>query len=163
MHRDPFTIRPITPADRPRVARLLAANWGASVVVSRGVAHHADRLPGFIAEMDGEFAGLATYHIHGDQCELVTLDSLVEGRGIGTALIAAVRQVACAAGCARLWLVTTNDNFPALGFYQKRGFRLIALYPGAIEESRKHKPTIPLYGIDSIPIRDEIELALDLP
>ena len=50
----------------------------------------------------------------------------------------------------------------ALRFYQKRGFRLVALYPGALAESRKLKPEIPITGIDGIPLLDEIELELML-
>jgi hypothetical protein len=38
--------------------------------------------------------------------------------------------------------------------------RLAALRPGAIEESRRIKPSIPLVGEHGIPIRDELELEL---
>jgi ribosomal protein S18 acetylase RimI-like enzyme len=61
-----------------------------------------------------------------------------------------------------LFLVTTNDNTPALRFYQKRGFVLSALRPNAIAENRKVKPEIPLTGQDGIPIRDELELEMHL-
>jgi hypothetical protein len=63
-------------------------------------------------------------------------------------------------GCTRLWLITTNDNLHALRFYQKRGFMLVAVHRNAVEQSRKLKPEIPLYGKDGIPIRDEIELEM---
>ncbi len=77
-------------------------------------------------------------------------------------LIEAVKQAAVSAGCRRLWLITTNDNLHALRFYQKRGFRLVAVYPNALEESRRLKPEIPLVGLDGIPLRDELELELAL-
>ncbi|MGW8250920.1 MAG: GNAT family N-acetyltransferase, partial [Anaerolineales bacterium] len=57
-------------------------------------------------------------------------------------------------------LITTNDNLPALRFYQKRGFHLVALYPNALAESRRLKPEIPFKGLDGIPLRDEIELEM---
>lgn len=57
-----------------------------------------------------------------------------------------------------MWLITTNDNTVALRFYQKRGFVLAAIHRNALEESRRLKPSIPLVGIDGIPIRDETEL-----
>src|SRR5207253_5074073 len=118
--------------------------------------------PGFGA-WDGErLVGLATYRIGGGACELATLNSRVEGLGVGSALITAVREVAVSAGCARLWLITTNDNTRALRFYQKRGFRLAALYPNQLEKSRLLKPEIPLAGWDGIPLRDEIELETTL-
>ena len=75
-------------------------------------------------------------------------------------MLDAVREIAGDAGCRRLWLITTNDNLPALGFYQKRGWRLVALHRDALDESRRLKPEIPLLGIDGIPLRDEIELEL---
>jgi len=118
-----------------------------------------EELPGFKAVgADGHWIGLITYMVAGDACEIVTLDSLRERAGVGGALIDAVAQVARAAGCARLWLVTTNDNLHALGFYQRRGFRLTALRPGAVDESRRIKPAIPVIGHDRIPLRDELEL-----
>jgi ribosomal protein S18 acetylase RimI-like enzyme len=90
------------------------------------------------------------------------MNSLAEARGVGSALVDAVRNAAANAGCQRLWLITTNDNTTALRFWQKRGFRLAALYRNAIEQSRKLKPEIPLTGNDGISIRDEIELEIKL-
>ena len=156
----PFQIRPLRDDDRPWVAELLEREWGATRVVSRGQLYHADRLPGFVATRDGTPCGLVTYRLGDGDCEIISLNSLVERIGIGTALIAAIREVAVAAGCRRLWLITTNDNLAALRFYQRRGFRLAALYPNALEASRRLKPEIPLVGHDGIPLRDEIELEL---
>jgi len=68
------------------------------------------------------------------------------GLGVGTALIEAVKAIVQEAGCDRLWLMTTNDNLQALGFYQKCGFRLVAVHGGAVEKSRQMKPSIPLIG-----------------
>ena len=61
-----------------------------------------------------------------------------------------------------MWLITTNDNLNALRFYQGRGFRLVAVHPGAVEASRRLKPQIPELGSFGIPIRDELELELSL-
>ena len=57
-----------------------------------------------------------------------------------------------------LRVTTTNDNLDALRFYQRRGFRIIAVRPGAVDESRRIKPSISAIGEYGIPIRDEIEL-----
>jgi len=157
-----LNIRSLSPADCDWVKRHIAEHWGAEIVVAHGTIYHPAALPGFVAEMAGEVAGLVTFHIAGGACEIVTLDSLRPDQGIGTALIEAVKAAADAAGCRRLWLITTNDNLHALGFYQKRGFRLAAVHPGAVNESRKLKPEIPLIGNDGIPIRDEIELEIVL-
>jgi ribosomal protein S18 acetylase RimI-like enzyme len=152
------TVRPLEAEDKPWVEKLLEEHWGSVQSVSCGKMYDASRLPGFIAMVKDERAGLATYRMESGSCELVTLNSVKENRGVGTALLDAVKQAAIEAGCTRLWLITTNDNLEALGFYQKRGFSLVALRPGAIEYSRKLKPAIPETGFHGIPIRDELEL-----
>jgi hypothetical protein len=53
-------------------------------------------------------------------------------------------------------------NLISLRYYQKSGFHLAALYPNALEQSRKLKPEVPVVGVDGIPLRDEIELELIL-
>lgn len=54
---------------------------------------------------------------------------------------------------------TTNGNVDALRFYQRRGFRLSELHPGATAAARETlKPGIPLLGNHDILIRDEIIL-----
>ena len=111
---------------------------------------------------NGKRVGLATYRIESDECEIVTLNSIVEGIGAGSALINAVRSKALASNCRRVWLITTNDNLPALRFYQRRGFTLAALYSNALERSRQLKPEISLVGLDGIPLRDELELDMPL-
>lgn len=145
-----------------RIAHFLEQRWGSRKVVSRGQVHDASRLPGYVASHHDRIIGLATYHIVTDACELVTLDSKVEDVGVGSALITAVKQAAISANCRRLWVITTNDNLRALGFYQKRGFQLTAVYPNALEFSRQLKPEIPFIGLDSILLRDEIELEMRL-
>jgi ribosomal protein S18 acetylase RimI-like enzyme len=153
-----YSIRPATREDGPWVDALMRERWGGEVVVTRGRVLTPSELRGFLAETGRGPAGLVTYEVRGSECEVVTLDSLEERTGIGSALMAAAEGEARAAGCRRLWLITTNDNTRALRFYQKLGFTLAALHRGAIAESRKLKPSIALVGEDGIPIRDEIEL-----
>ena len=154
-------VRAATDRDRDWIRAFLAARWG-SVVVSRGRLLRPEELPAFVAREGRRRVGLATYATEGEECELVTIDSLSEGRGVGTALVEAVAEAARAAGCRRLWLITTNDNLRALRFYQRRGFELVALHRGAIAESRKLKPQISELGEHGIPLRDELELELRL-
>src|SRR5262249_28991379 len=140
--------------------RLLVEQWGTTLVATCGRLVDAAVLPGFMATRADRDVGLVTYEIRDGACEIVTLHSVVEGIGGGAALIAAGAQVGAAAGCRRLWLITTNDNCRALRFYQRRGFQLVAVRPNALEQSRRLKPQIPLLGMDGIPLRDEIELEL---
>jgi GNAT superfamily N-acetyltransferase len=152
----------IMPEDRAWVENLLEDRWGSTRILSRGRVHQASELPAYILWEEDTRMGLLTYHIEGASCEIVTLDSLAEGKGIGTALIYALCDRAVDLGFDRLWVITTNDNLPALRFYQKRGFRVTAFYPGAVEESRRLKASIPLVGHAGIPIRDEIQLEIRL-
>jgi ribosomal protein S18 acetylase RimI-like enzyme len=155
-------IRPLADADRGWVERLVVERWGDSVVVGRGGVWKPAELPGFAAYADDACVGLVTYEIDGEACEIVTIDALEEGTGIGTALLEAVVGAAREAGCKRVQLLTTNNNLRALAFYQKRGFRLVGLVPGAIDEERKLKPSIALFDAAGLPIRDELHLELAL-
>jgi ribosomal protein S18 acetylase RimI-like enzyme len=124
--------------------------------------YYPHQLHGFIALQDGERIGLATYSIDDGDCELVTIHTQRESQGIGSALLGTVQSTAMEAGCKRLWLITTNDNLRALGFYQKRGLSLVAVYRNAMDEVRRLKPMVPLIGKNGIPLRDEIELEITL-
>ena len=157
-----FALRQLTPTDLPRLRQFWKENWGDEFVVAHGVVYRPDALQGFVALDGAEWVGEITYHISDIDCEIVSLDSRREGQGIGTKLIEKVVDVARAKGCKRVFLITTNDNLHALGFYQKRGFELAALHRGAVSESRKIKPNIPIIGNDGIPLRDEIELEMSL-
>jgi ribosomal protein S18 acetylase RimI-like enzyme len=155
-----LAIRPSAPEDADWIRQHVTERWHAETVVAHGQVFYPHELPGFIASWDGDAVGLATYRIDGNDCEIVTIDSTRPNSGIGTALIDAVRQVAERAQCRRLWLLTTNDNLHALGFYQKRGFSLVRVHVGAAESARQLKPSIPLVGFQGIPVRDDIELEM---
>lgn len=137
-------------------------HWGSERMVGGGRVFYPAEHPGFIAESGGRAAGVASYEIKDGECEVTSINSLREGRGIGGELLGAVVRQARAHGCRRVWLITTNDNLNALKFYQKRGFRLVAVYPGAMDKARVHKPEIPLVAENGVPIRDELELELIL-
>jgi DNA-3-methyladenine glycosylase I len=157
-----FDIQPLTPHDQASVKSFIVERWGDAIVVANGEVYAPHTLPGFVAVQNDTWIGLVTYQVAGNACEIVTLDSLREGVGVGTALIQAVMEQAHRHECTRVWLITTNDNLDALRFYQKRGFALVAVHRRAVEHARQSKPSIPQIGNDGIPIRDEIELELVL-
>jgi GNAT superfamily N-acetyltransferase len=150
-------IRRLTKDDLPRLREFWTRNWGADFMVVHGESIRFDQVEGFVF---GDWDGLLTFQIRGEECEIVSLDSLKQGQGIGTALIESVVEEAKSRNCRRLFLITTNDNLHALSFYQRRGFELVAIHRGAVNESRKIKPFIPLIGENGIPLRDEIELEM---
>jgi ribosomal protein S18 acetylase RimI-like enzyme len=153
-------VRHARPDERREVTKLWTERWGFQRVVSRGRLHEPMGYPMLVAIAEGRIAGALTYDSRDDEMEAVTVDAFVEGAGAGRALIEAAAAEARGRGCRRLWLITTNDNTPALRFYQRCGMRLAALHRDELERSRKLKPEIPELGLDGIPIRDELELEL---
>jgi ribosomal protein S18 acetylase RimI-like enzyme len=146
--------------DNVEVTAFLKERWMGPEVVSKGKLRNAGLLARVIVKDPcGKIAGLATYEIDkaDRSCELVTLDSTLEGQGIGGMLLSAVENAAAEAGCKRIWLITTNDNLKAAAFYQEKGYVRVAVHENAMEKSRELKPSIPLVGIDGVPIRDEWE------
>ncbi|MGB7340803.1 MAG: GNAT family N-acetyltransferase [Phototrophicaceae bacterium] len=186
MTEEAFTIRPLQREDREWVAHFLDEHWGSTQMVTRGRILYGHLLPGFVAERskppeDGEIieeldddateenpivtmekVGLLTYNVEDKDCEIVSLNSTVEGIGIGTALVRELIDAAKDAKIHRIWLITTNDNLPALKFFQKRKFEIAAVHRDSIQQARRLKPQIPITGVEGIPIRDEIELELPL-
>lgn len=92
------------------------------MIKSAGI-HDCSLLDGFYAMNDDhEITGLITYHITSQTCEIISLDSLEEGKGIGSQLMQVVEEKATQQQCKLLTLVTTNDNEHAIRFYQHRGY-----------------------------------------
>ena len=151
-------LEPIKNEDRRWFCELINKEWGSEKIVSRGNIHYAKALEGFIAFEKKDRIGVVTYKIMNMECEIVSLNSLKENRGVGTFLLDNVESLACSKGCTRIWLVTTNDNLRALRFYQKKGFKIRKVYNDIMKEYQVLKPEIPLIGENGIEIRDEIEL-----
>jgi ribosomal protein S18 acetylase RimI-like enzyme len=152
-----IAIRNVEPSDGEWVRAFLMKHFGSTRVVTRGCMHHADKLPGLIALYNGEPRALLTYSHGSDELEVVTLHAATPGLGLGSRLLTAARGLASDLGCRRMWLITTNDNEPAIRFYTRCGMRLAAIHRGAIAESRKLKPEISLFGVGGRPIEDEVE------
>ena len=152
-------VRHLVDGDRAWIADRLERNWAGRIQIARGRGQDAAALPGLIA-MDGErVVGLLAYTWLDDECELVLLDAFEPGRGIGRLLVSSLVDLV-AAETPGYVVVTTNDNLDALGFYQRIGFTLTELRPGAVDESRRRKPAISLLAANGIPIRDELVLTM---
>jgi ribosomal protein S18 acetylase RimI-like enzyme len=154
-----LVVRAVVTADRPRVVELLMAAWGGTEVAGHGVLYDAAEL---LAERDGVLVGLLTYQVADGALEVVTIDAPARHAGVGTALLSAAVDVARELALDRVWLVTTNDNLDALRFYQRRGMRIAAVAPGAVDAARALKPGIPAVGAYDIELHDELTLELRL-
>jgi DNA-3-methyladenine glycosylase I len=151
-------VRPLNQSNRKWAMGLIKDVWISTKIVSKGKVHDTNELPGIIALHKNHRIGLLIYNIIGVECEIVSLNSLKENIGIGTALLKEIERLSILKGYKRLWNITTNDNIDALRFYQKNGFKIVAIHLDALERSRRLKPEIPFLGSYDIEIRDEIEL-----
>jgi GNAT superfamily N-acetyltransferase len=115
--------------------------------------------PALFAIDGGTVVGVLTYILDGPAMEILTLHADRQWAGCGTALVRAAERIAAESHCDRIFVITTNDNVDALRFYQRRGFRLAELRPGAVDRSRAVlKPEMPAVGAYGIPLRDELVL-----
>lgn len=159
-----LTVRRATAHDAPAVTAIHDLTWGGPIVVGHGVSYDLRTLPTLVAvDAAGTVLGALAYQVGGDVLEVVSVAAAgAGGEGAGGALLAAAADEARGLGLRRLWLITTNDNLPALRFYQRRGMRITAVAPGAVDEARRRKPAIPVTGSDGIELHDELTLQLRL-
>ena len=138
-------VLPIGDDDRAWLGDLIESRWGLPVVSVSRVYDDPAALDGFIAWLDGERAGAVTFmpDPDGAGCEVVTLNAVLPGRGVGRALVEAVRDRAAADGIDRVWLITTTDLTGAIGFYEHLGMRRGRTWPAFDRVVRAAKPALP--------------------
>lgn len=155
-------ISTINNKNRLEVNNFIIKQWYSSNMVVKNKVIDMRKLDGFIVLDEDKIIGLITYSIEDRTCEIISLDSLRENRGIGTKLLNRVIEEAKVQNCMKVKLITTNDNIKALKFYQRRDFDMVGFYYNALEKARVLKPSIPLIGENDIPLRHEIEFELKI-
>lgn len=148
--------------NRKKVNQFIEEQWFSTDMVIRGKIVDMTSVDGFFIEQGGNIAALITYIINGGICEITSLNSLIEGKGIGSSLVEDVIASAKKHKCKKIIVVTTNDNIGAIRFYQKRGFEIARLYRNSLNKARELKPSIPLIGDNGIPLMHEIEFEMIL-
>lgn len=110
-----------------------------------------------LATDDGAPVGFLTWDHDAGAGEILALAVQETRRGVGRALVAAVRARAATAGVTRIVVVTTDENRGAQAFYAATGFTLAETRVGAVDDCRRRfKATIPAG------IHDELEYVVDL-
>jgi len=156
-------IRPVDEVDRADLLDHVTAAWGAAGVAAHGELIYPAKLPGFVALTGSRIVGHVSFRQVDDCYELTSIEAAPRQAGVGSRLMEAVEEEARESGARLVWLTTTNDNLDALRFYQRRGFRLRELRPGAVDQARRElKPELPGIGSYGIPMRDELDLELIL-
>ena len=153
-------VRELTSDDRGWLIAHLNADWGGPLQARAGELIDVSRLPGYVAIGDvGQPVGVLLFRAEGDDLEVALVHAFDQWLGTGTALMECFTTVARSRDWHRVWLVTTNDNVDAIRFYQRRGWRLTSMRPGAVDQARDTlKRSIPEQGQHDIPMRDEFEL-----
>jgi ribosomal protein S18 acetylase RimI-like enzyme len=152
----PVLVREATDADRAAARELFERDFGRTKIVAFGEVMDIDQMPALVAVMSGPPSGALAYRLHGDALHIVALatDPMWQRSGVGGHLLAEAELLARRLELKRLIVSTTNDNLPALYFYQRRGYRLTDLAVDAILKHTKHQ--VP--GFAGIPVRDEVRL-----
>ncbi len=152
----PVMVREATESDRVAARELFEQDFGRTKIVAFGEVMDIDQMPALVAVLHDAPSGALAYRLHGNALHVVALatDPMWQRSGVGGYLIAEAELLARRLKLGRLVVSTTNDNLPALYFYQRKGYRLIELVPDSIID---HTHQV-VAGFAGIPVRDEIRL-----
>jgi ribosomal protein S18 acetylase RimI-like enzyme len=152
----PVLVREATDMDRAAARELFQRDFGRTKIVAFGRVMDIDQMPALVAIMYKDPSGALAYRLLGDALHIVALatDPMWQRSGVGGHLVAEAELLARRLDLKRLVVATTNDNLPALYFYQRRGYRLTDLVPNSIIEHTGQEVS----GFAGIPVRDEIRL-----
>jgi GNAT superfamily N-acetyltransferase len=153
----PVTVREATERDREAVANLFLRDFGRTKIVAFGEVMSLAEGPALVADLNGELAGALGYRLREDALQIVALATEAEWQrsGVGGHLVAEAEALAKRLRLSKTVFCATNDNLPALYFYQRCGYVISEVVVGAL---------IPLVppgapsGFAGIPPRDEIRL-----
>ena len=152
----PVFVREATNVDRAAARVLFERDFGRTKIVAFGEVMDIDQMPALVALMTDEPAGALAYRTHGDALHIVALatDPMWQRSGVGGQLVAEAEILARRLALTRLVVATTNDNLPALYFYQRRGYRLTDLVVSSVITHSGRQ----VLGFGGIPVRDEVRL-----
>ena len=152
----PVLVHEAGDAERETVRALFARDFGRSQLIAFGEVMNVDEMPALVAVMHEEVSGALAYRLLGDGLHIVALatDALWQRSGVGGHLVAEAELFARRLSLTRVIVTTTNDNLPALYFYQRRGYRITAVRPDGIAAVTPELQP----GFAGISVRDELHL-----
>jgi ribosomal protein S18 acetylase RimI-like enzyme len=152
----PVFVREATVSDAAML-ELFERDFRGTTVLAFGEPMALSDLPVIVAEMKDDVAGALAYRLLPDAFQIVALatDPMWQRSGVGGYLVAEAELMARRLALPRVIFCTTNDNLPALYFYQRRGYRITQVVPGAL---LPHVKPGFACGFAGIPVRDEIRL-----
>jgi ribosomal protein S18 acetylase RimI-like enzyme len=130
--------------------------WGEEEQLTFDRKFRIAELPAYVARFGESAAGFISTAEVDDAVIIVALGVLpqYQSSGVGKGLVKKVEDEAIRRKKKKLLVSTSNDDLPALAFYQSVGFQIYEVKPNVIAE--KHGEV--LVGIGNLPIRDELRL-----
>lgn len=156
----PIIVRPCEPAERAAVLDLFQRDFGTTRVGAFDAEHALVEVPTLVALVkDNQLAGAMAYRWTEDALQMLAIatDPMWQRAGVGGHLVTEAERLAREGHRKRTLLATSNDNLPALYFYQRQGYRIASLTPGSLINRAAGRP-----GFAGIAVRDEIRLEKDL-
>src|SRR3954464_5233502 len=153
----PVLTREATAAEQAAALELFRRDFGRTSIASFGEVIPLTETSTIVADMQGDISGALAWKPRGNALQIVALatDPMWQRSGVGGHLVAEAEMVARRTGATRIVLATTNDNLPALYFYQRRGYRITDVVRDAW---RDHAELTIGVGFASIPVLDELRL-----
>jgi len=153
----PVLVREATAEDRVKARELFRRDFGPAQLVAYGQPVSLDTAETLVAETYKEIGGaLAWRHFDGGFHILaLATNPMWQRAGVGGHLVAEAEQLARRQGQPHMIVTVTNDNLPALYFYQRRGYRMSTIL--------RNSPATPpgcekTAGFAGIAIEDEVHL-----
>ncbi len=151
------TINEVLPnEEKKRIRELVQRFWGEKEQLTFDRKFIVAELPTYAAKLGNNIIGFISFTEVDDATILVALGVLpkYQSSGVGKSLIAKVEAEAKRRTKKKLLVSTSNDDLPALAFYQSLGFQIYEVKPNVIAE--KHGRVFE--GIGGLPVRDELRL-----
>lgn len=157
----PPLVREATEADRARALDIFQREFGGRQLVAGGQPVSIEDANLLVAETEAGVSGAVAWRRQDGCLHIVALatDPMWQRSGVGGNLVAEIEAIARREGLPRVLVTMTNDNIPALYFYQRRGYRLASVLRGAVSSQPGNRG---LVGFAGIPIEDELQLSKDL-
>jgi len=142
--------------EREKIRDFVQRFWGEQEQIAFDRRFMVAELSAYIGKVENNIIGFISFTEADDAVIIVALGMLpqYQSSGVGTSLIETVETEAKTLLKKRLLVSTSNDDLPALAFYQSVGFQIYEMKPNVIAE----KHGIVLEGIGRLPVRDELRL-----
>lgn len=153
----PVLVREATEDDRRKALELFRRDFGAGQLVAYGKPVALEDAQALVAETeDTDMAGALAWRQFEGAFHILALatDPMWQRAGVGGHLVAEAELLARRREQPRIVVTITNDNLPALYFYQRRGYRLAALRPDTVAQHTRGV----VVGFAGIPIQAELQL-----